>query len=124
MWPILAVAASCAAWHPAATGFYAGPVISGGTTQTIDTWITLDDDGRLSGRYVLHEAARDVHGTLEMVADDGCNTTLFRWTDLYGNGIKRLQFFPAEHCFEGTWGRLVLNPQLTIGTCNRPKVTS
>ena len=124
MWPILAAAAACTAWHPSVTGFYPGTVISSGTTLPIDTWITQDPDGGLLGRYVLHEPTRDVPGTLEPLSDEACNTTLFRWTDLYGTGIERLEFFPAEHCFEGTWGQSTLNSRLTIGTCNRPQVTT
>ena len=65
-----ALAAACAAWHPQAVGHYVGLVESVGE-KPIDTWITLAPDGRLEGRYVMHEPGRDVDGTLEPVGDDG-----------------------------------------------------
>jgi hypothetical protein len=121
--PALAIAAACAAWHPAAAGFYPGTVESQGPKR-IDTWLQVDPGDRLSGRYVLHEPTRDVPGTLEPLGDDGCDAALFRWTDLYGTGIVRLQFYPSEHCFQGAWGLDQVNPALAWTTCNRAPVTS
>jgi hypothetical protein len=120
--PVL-VAGSCAAWHGQVVGQYPGVVESQGPKR-IDTWITLDPDDRLSGRYMLHEPTRDVPGTLQAVGDDGCDAALFRWTDLYGTGLVRLQFQPADHCFDGAWGLTQLNPALEWHTCFRAPVTS
>ena len=123
MLPALSIAAACAAWHPAAAGFYPGIVESQGPKR-IDAWITEAPDGRLSGRYILHEPTRDVPGTLDPVGDDGCNAAVFRWTALYGTGTVRLQFYPADHCFQGAWGLDQVNPALTWTTCTRAPVTS
>ena len=118
-----AVAAACAAWHPAATGTYPGIVESIGL-HPIDTWIEEAPDGRLQGHYVLHETTRDVPGTLDPIGDDGCGAALFRWTDLYGTGLARLQFDPEHHCFDGAWGVLSINPTLVWHACIRERVTS
>ncbi len=123
MLPALAIAAACTAWHPAAAGFYPGIVESQGPKR-IDAWITEAPDGRLSGRYILHEPGRDVPGTLEPAADGACNEAWFRWTDLYGTGTARLQFHPDRHCFEGVWGAGMTVPTLPWTTCNKPAVTS
>ena len=118
----LALAAACAGWHPAAAGHYLGEVQSQGP-KIIDTW--LEDTGAgLAGTYILHEPTRDVPGTLEALGDDDCNVALFRWTDLYGTGIARLRFHPAAHCFEGSWGKESLNPELTWHSCTQTPVTS
>ena len=119
----LVVAAACAAWHPEAAGHYVGTVESLGE-KTIDTWIGVAPDGRLAGRYVLHEAGRDVSGTLEALGDDGCDTARFQWTDLYGTGVAQLHFYVARHCFEGSWGRAAANPALEWRSCTRERVTS
>ena len=68
----LALAAACAAWHGDAAGHYPGVVMSDGM-KLIDAWIEQAPDGRLRGRYVLHEPSREVAGTLDPVGDDGCN---------------------------------------------------
>ena len=116
--------AACAAWHPLASGYYDGTVSSSGLEQRIETWIEQAPDGRLQGRYVLHEPTRDVPGTLAPVGDDGCGTAVFRWTDLYGTGLSRLQFFPEQHCFDGYWGVQALDPSLFWHACTRERVTS
>ena len=114
--PTLLVAA-CAAWHPGAVGHYDGTVDSK-DTQAAEAWITEDPDGRLSGRYVLHETARDVPGTLHPVADAGCGEAWFRWEDLYGTGTLRLRFQPGAHCFEGVWGAGAASPTHPWLTCS------
>ena len=119
----LVLAGACAAWHPAAAGFYPGTVESMGE-KPIDTWITETADGRLAGRYVLHEPDRDVEGTLDPVGDAGCNVAVFRWTDVYGTGVAQLNFIPERRCFEGAWGRLTINPTLVWHACTRDRVTS
>ena len=119
----ITVAAACAAWHPAAVGYYPGTVESVGE-KPIETWITEAPDGRLQGHYILHEPGREVQGTLDPVADDGCQAALFRWTDLYGTGLARLRFHPEHRCFEGAWGRLTINPTLVWHACTRDRVTS
>ena len=119
----LALAASCAAWHPAAAGFYPGVVESTGPKK-IDTWIDETPDGRLEGHYVLHEETRDVSGTLDPVGDEACNTAVFRWTDVYGSGLSRLTFDTVHHCFDGAWGRLTINPALIWHACLQDRVTS
>ena len=119
----LTLAAACATWHPGVAGFYPGVVESMGE-KAIDTWIEEGPDGRLFGRYVLHEPTRDVPGTLEPVGDLGCETALFQWSDLYGTGLTRMQFYPARHCFEGAWGRETINPTLVWHACFRERVTS
>ena len=122
--PALLVAASCAAgWHDAATGYYDGWAQST-NLMSVETWIEAAPDGRLSGRYILHEAGRDVPGTLEPAADGACNEAWFRWTDLYGTGTARLQFHPDRHCFEGVWGTGMTVPTLPWTTCNKPAATS
>ena len=118
MLPALLIAAACAAWHADATGHYTGTVESL-DTQSAEAWITEDPDGRLSGRYVLHESARDVPGTLSPVADAGCDEAWFRWEDLYGTGTLRLHFPPGSHCFEGVWGRGIETPTHPWMTCTR-----
>ena len=123
MLPAVVLAAACAAWHPAVVGFYPGTVESVGQ-KPIDTWITETPEGQLQGHYVLHEPDRDVTGTLDAVGDDGCEVAVFRWTDVYGTGLARLHFFPERRCFEGAWGRLVINPTLTWHACTRERVTS
>lgn len=122
--PALLLAAACAGWHPDAVGFYPGTAMSSGRQQPIDTWIEESPDGRLRGRYVLHEPGRDVSGTLDAVADAGCETASFQWTDLYGTGRATLRFFPTAHCFEGAWGLDEPDPSLTWHACTRDKVTS
>ena len=123
MLPALALAAACAAWHPAATGFYPGTVESQGE-KSIDTYIAIDPDGRLSGHYVLHEPTRDVPGTLDALGDTGCGTALFRWTDLYGTGLAELHFHPGRRCFEGAWGQQTINSALVWHACTQDRVTS
>ncbi len=115
--------ASCAAWHPQVVGTYPGTVWSEGE-KSIDTWIELAPDGRLQGRYILHEPGRDVPGTLAPLGDDDCQVGLFQWTDLYGTGLARLEFNPDRHCFEGAWGRQTINPTLVWHACTRERVTS
>ena len=122
--PTLFLAAACAGWHPDAVGFYPGTVMSSGEQRPIDTWIEQTPDGRLRGRYVLHEPDRDVPGILAPIADAGCEAASFQWTDLYGTGIATLRFFPNSHCFEGTWGEAETNPALTWHACTRERVTS
>jgi len=119
----LLVAASCADWHGAAAGHYLGMVESGGP-KAIDTWIEAAPGGGLAGLYVLHEPGRDVEGRLEWLGDDGCGAGLFRWTDLYGTGIARLQFRPAQHCFDGEWGLNRLQAGLYWRSCAQAAVTS
>ncbi len=120
----LVLAASCAAWHPAVVGHYPGTVVSSGQEQPVDTWIELTPDGRLQGRYVLHEPTRDVPGTLAPVGDEGCNAALFQWTDLYGSGVTRLRFHPEAKCFDGSWGVVATNPTLFWHACTQDRVTS
>ena len=122
MWPMLLLAAACGAWHGEATGHYLGEVESRGP-KAIDTWIE-ETDGGLAGSYVLHEESRDVPGTLEPLGDEGCDVALFRWTDLYGNGLARLRFYPTAHCFEGSWGVEQTDPRLIWRSCTRSRVTS
>ena len=117
------LAAACAAWHPAATGYYPGIVESLGP-KAIDTWIDEAPDGRLQGHYILHEPTRDVSGTLEPLGDEACDVAIFRWTDLYGSGLTRLEFDPVHHCFDGAWGRLVIVQQLVWHACAKERVTS
>ena len=76
------------------------------------------------GHYVLHEPTRDVAGMLDPVHDDGCDAAVFRWSDLYGTGVARLQFFPDRHCFEGAWTLGDRNPTLDWQSCTRERVTS
>ena len=118
----LLLAASCASWHGQVVGHYRGEVESQGP-KAIDTWLEETQAG-LAGTYVLHEPTREVTGTLEALGDDDCNVALFRWTDLYGTGIARLRFDPTRHCFEGSWGRAQVNPQLTWRSCTESPVTS
>ena len=124
MLPALLIAASCAAgWHEAATGHYDGWVQST-NTLSVETWIETAPDGRLSGRYVLHEANRDVPGTLSPAADGACNEAWFRWSDLYGTGTVHLRFDPDRHCFEGVWGTALEIPTLPWTTCDKPPQVS
>jgi hypothetical protein len=122
MLPVLLLVAACAGWHAEATGHYLGEVESQGP-KAIDTWLE-ETPGGLAGGYTLHEPERDVAGTLEALGDEDCDVALFRWTDLYGTGIARLRFYPAQHCFEGTWGKETLNPVLTWRSCTRNRMTS
>ena len=118
----LTLAAACAAWHGQAVGHYLGEVQSEGP-KAIDTWLE-DTPAGLAGTYVLHEPTREVSGTLEALGDADCGVALFRWTDLYGSGIARLQFHLPQRCFEGSWGRAALNPALTWHSCTQTAVTS
>jgi len=118
----LVLAAACGAWHADAAGHYLGEVQSEGP-KAIDTWLEDTPNG-LAGTYVLHEPTREVTGTLEALGDDGCGVALFRWTDLYGTGVARLQFHLPQHCFEGAWGKATLNPTLTWRSCTQAPVTS
>jgi len=118
----LVVAAACVGWHGGAAGHYLGEVQSQGP-KAIDTWLEETPTG-LAGSYVLHEPEREVPGTLEALGDEDCHVALFRWTDLYGTGIARLRFYPAQHCFEGSWGRETPNPQLIWHSCVQSRVTS
>ena len=122
MLPALLLAAACAGWQADAAGTYQGTVESRGE-KAIDTTIE-DGPGGLSGSYVLHEETRDVVGTLQALADEGCGVALFRWTDLYGTGFARLHFYPVAHCFEGSWGVDQIEPTLTWRSCTRSRVTS
>ena len=122
MLPALLLAAACAGWHGQAIGHYRGEVESQGP-KAIDTWLVETPTG-LAGTYILHEPTREVTGTLEALGDADCDVALFRWTDLYGTGIARLRFYPTRHCFEGSWGRAELNPQLTWRSCTEAPVTS
>ena len=125
--PLLAAlvlaAATCGAWHDPASGFYPGIVESNGPKH-IDTWIDQAPDGRLEGRYVLHEPNREVPGTLAPLGDESCNVAIFQWTDLYGSGLVRLEFDPDHHCFDGAWGGLAIEPNLVWHACIRNRVTS
>lgn len=123
MGPALAIALACAAWYPAATGYYPGTVESDGM-KPIETWIEQAPDGRLQGRYTLHEPTRQVQGTLDPVGDDGCEVAVFRWTDIYGTGLARLRFDTGRHCFEGAWGRETILPQLVWHACTRERPIS
>ena len=115
--------AACGAWHGMAAGYYAGQVESSGQIQAVETWIERTPQG-LAGRYVLKEPGRDVPGTLEPLGDEGCETALFRWTDLYGTGLLRLRFNLPQRCFEGAWGVTAINPALIYTSCARAPVTS
>jgi len=115
--------AACADWHGAVAGHYLGTVESAGP-KAVDTWIEPAPDGGLAGSYVLHEPERDVQGRLEWLGDDGCDAGLFRWTDLYGTGIARLRFHPAQRCFEGEWGLDRLSAGLYWRSCAQAAVTS
>ena len=121
---LAAAVAACAAWHGMVVGAYPGTVVSSGVEQPIDAWIDEGADGRLQGRYVLHEAGRDVAGVLASVGDEGCEVAVFQWTDLYGTGLVRLRFFPERRCFEGAWGGLVVSASLPWHACTRERVTS
>ena len=120
---LLAGAAACADWHGQAAGHYLGQVQSEGP-KAVDTWIEAAPGGALTGSYVLHEPSRDVSGTLDYLGDDGCDTALFRWTDLYGTGTARLRFHPAQRCFEGEWGLDQVIPGLYWRSCAQAAVTS
>jgi hypothetical protein len=116
-------AAACAEWHGQAVGHYLGTVESQGP-KAVDTWIEMAPGGELTGSYLLHEPTRDVKGRLEWLGDDGCGAGLFRWTDLYGTGIARLQFRLAQRCFEGEWGLDRLKEGLYWRSCAQAAVTS
>ncbi|GAC1344444.1 MAG: hypothetical protein NVSMB18_22040 [Acetobacteraceae bacterium] len=118
----LVLAATCSAWHGLAAGHYVGEVQSEGP-KVIDTWLEATPAG-LAGTYVLHEPGREVPGILEALGDEACEVALFRWTDLYGTGVARLHFYPAQHCFEGSWGRAQPSPTLTWHSCTQTPVTS
>jgi hypothetical protein len=120
---LLVAAAACADWHGQVVGHYLGQVESEGP-KAIDTWIEAAPDGALTGTYTLHEARRDVPGTLEYLGDDGCDAALFRWTDLYGTGVARLRFHPDQHCFEGAWGLDAPRDALYWRSCAQSAVTS
>jgi len=118
----VALAAACAAWHGPAAGHYLGEVQSQGP-KAIDTWLEETPAG-LAGTYVLHEPTREVNGTLQALGDEDCEVALFKWTDVYGTGIARLRFYPRAHCFEGSWGREAVNPQLTWHSCIQTRAIS
>ena len=120
---LLAAAAACAMWHGQVTGYYDGRVVSDGE-KSIETWLEVAPTGLLAGRYVLHEATRDVTGTLEAVGDEGCHTAIFRWTDVYGTGLARLTFDPERKCFDGAWGGNTIVPELVWHSCTPQRVTS
>ena len=117
------LAAACGTWHADAAGHYVGMVESQGP-KVIDTTIDQAPDGRLEGRYVLHEPTRDVEGTLAPLGDAGCEVAQFQWTDLYGTGVAQLHFYPERHCFEGSWGMAAPTPALPWRSCTRERVTS
>jgi hypothetical protein len=119
----LLLAAACADWHGQVAGHYLGQVESQGP-KPVDTWIETAPGGALGGSYTLHEERRDVTGTLDYLGDDGCDTALFRWTDLYGTGIARLRFHPERRCFEGAWGLDVVKDGLYWRSCAQAAVTS
>ncbi len=123
MLPTLLVAAACAGWHADVAGHYDGWVQST-NLMTVETWIEVTPEGRLSGRYVLHETGRDVPGTLDSATDGDCQESWFRWTDQYGTGTVRLQFYPDRHCFEGVWGSNTDLPTLPWTTCDKPPQVS
>ena len=106
------------------TGAYSGSVVNSGQEQAFDATFELAEDGRLRGRYVLHEPGRDVPGTLTTMVDEDCETTMFRWTDVYGSGVARLTFYPKQHCFDGHWGVTAPEPHLFWRACARSRVTS
>lgn len=118
----LLLVASCVGWHGNAAGHYSGEVESMGP-KAIDTWLEETPNG-LAGTYVLHEPTREVTGTLQALGDADCEVALFRWTDLYGTGVVRLRFYPAQHCFEGSWGAEQISPQLPWRSCTTTLVTS
>ena len=120
---LLLAAAACTDWHGQVVGHYLGQVESQGP-KAVDSWIEAAPGGALTGSYVLHEPKRDVHGTLDYLGDDGCDAALFRWTDLYGTGIARLQFHLEQRCFEGEWGLDRLNAGLYWRSCAQAAVTS
>ena len=122
MLPALLLAAACAGWHANVAGHYLGEVESDGR-KAIDTWVEETEAG-LAGHYVLHEPTREVTGTLEALGDAECDVALFRWEDVYGTGIARLRFYPARHCFEGSWGREQVLPRLIWRSCTETPVTS
>ncbi len=122
MFAALLLAATCATWHGDVAGHYSGEVESMGP-KAIDTWLEETTAG-LAGTYILHEPTREVTGTLQALGDADCEVGLFRWTDLYGTGLARLRFYPAQHCFEGSWGQEQVSPQLTWRSCIETRVTS
>ena len=119
---LLLAASTCAGWHADVVGSYLGEVESRGP-KAIDTVITETATG-LAGTYVLHEETRDVTGTLEPLGDAGCEVALFKWTDIYGTGVARLRFHPAQRCFEGSWGLEEPRADLPWRSCVRTRMTS
>lgn len=87
-------------------GWYENGVVGPrGATSPIDTWLTADGEGRLQGRYVIHERRGDAPGTLDFQAWTGCRTARFRWHDRYGTGVAEFRFRDGiGPSFEGNYG--------------------
>ncbi|MGH6859825.1 MAG: hypothetical protein ACRECY_06190 [Phyllobacterium sp.] len=99
--PMLGTTAGLAA-SPA--GRFCGEVISQGDYRDIQTSLSVDRDGRLSGTYKVEGLNGRMDGTLaEKDAGDGLTRTLL-WTDQDGTGLARLHFTDDYQGFTGSWG--------------------
>jgi hypothetical protein len=86
-------------------GHYTGEVDSGGRIPTETTFVIKN--GQATGHYVMHEADRDVRGTLEFERSLSPTDHRFTWTDTYGTGYVEFRFLPDYSGFKGVWGDTV-----------------
>lgn len=84
-------------------GRFCGELISSGDYQDVETLLSVDRDGRVTGSYELDEPDGRVAGTLTEKDGTGTSRTLV-WSDKYGTGTLDVLFSDDYQAFQGRWG--------------------
>ena len=105
-------------------GPWRGPVLNGPGLQTMDAEFEIDAQGRLAGRYHVHDAV-PFDGTLTDFQQTGPCEADLSWHDRYGSGVVHIRFEPGQGRFLGYWGGDQPNPALIFdGFRIRPPAVS
>lgn len=85
-------------------GKFCGEVISYGDYQDIQTNLSVDRDGRISGSYKIDGVAGRTDGSVvEKERTSPTERTLI-WTDKDGTGLMSLHFSENYQDFKAAWG--------------------
>ncbi|MEO1401082.1 MAG: hypothetical protein AAFV72_07450 [Cyanobacteria bacterium J06635_1] len=99
----LAQAQKAPDWLPQTEGSYTGEIWSGGSAIASETTFTLNEDGTITGSYLMHEPADDVTGTISACQPVDDLTLQCTWDDIYGTGDLRVTFTEDFSNFDGYW---------------------
>lgn len=90
-------------WLPQAEGTYAGEIWNDGSAIASETTFTLNEDGAITGSYVMHEPDKDVSGTISDCQLVDTLTLQCTWDDVYDTGDLRVTFAEDFSQFDGYW---------------------